>query len=703
MTFGREKRTMLGLVALGVAIPLPLNQALDWFSLGLFVVTVGLFLRRTRTGSERWLSNRALNLLGLAYLPVLVFDVAAFGRLQPVRPILHLTLFGVAAKLWSLQRERDKWQAWIGLFFLFLAAMATSTHPSVVAYLFGFVAISVALLARFVHLHVLSAFAGQRAEAPALGFGRLVVAIVLATAAIAAPLFALLPRVRSPFVVGPGAIGGGTTEARMGFSDEMSLDLIGRIRGNREVAMRVELDGEHPPPGEMRFKARVYEGWEGRTWTPAPGVRQLRAEAFDERFALAPGRSVGRARIVLEPLRSAALVLPVETLSVEVAALRLLLSDGGSVSLSGMPGRVLEYTALLAAGPVSTALPPSESVDSLALSGAGITPEMVRLAADWAGQGSAGDRATKIEQRFARDFDYSTEFVGRGGASPIEDFLFRSRRGHCEYFASAMVLLLRAQGIPARLATGFYGAEWSPWEGVWVVRQSNAHAWVEAWLPEEGGWTVFDPTPPDGRPSASPEGFATSIRQAWEAVVSRWDRWVISYDFDDQVGVFGDLRAWWSELVRRLTSGSSPESGSSAPPGASGEPGASTPETARAAARPLWPWLLATLMVAAGGAAWLLRRGGGWTPVRAYALLRATLAGAGLPVADPVAPLALARLVAKRLPAAGAPASRLIDVYVRATFGARAPSLAELGALRADLDAVERAVRAARRVTRATR
>lgn len=108
MNFAREKRLLLGWAALVVALPLPLTDTLDWPSLVLFLLAVSLFLRHARTGSERWLSNRVLNVLGLVYLPLLLLDLAAFARTQPVRPILHLTLFGVAAKLWSLKREKDK-------------------------------------------------------------------------------------------------------------------------------------------------------------------------------------------------------------------------------------------------------------------------------------------------------------------------------------------------------------------------------------------------------------------------------------------------------------------------------------------------------------------------------------------------------------------------------------------------------------------
>ena len=318
MTFAREKRLLLGVAALLVAWPLPFNDALEWPVLALFVALVALALRRAWLGVERWLGDRALNLLGLAYLPVLVLDVATLGRVQLVRPVLHLTLFGVAAKLWSLSRERDKWQAWIGIFFLFLAAMATSVHPAVVLYLAAFVALTVAILARFVYLHILSSFGHRDALPPGLPLGRFVAATAAATLLVAAPLFAILPRVRSPYILS-GAPGGPSREPTAGFADEMSLDLIDRIRGNRQVAMRLELSGRHADPETMRFKAATYERWEGRTWRRTRGARTLRRDAKEGTFRIAERPVTGSARIFLEPLRITSLPVPIETVAVDAA------------------------------------------------------------------------------------------------------------------------------------------------------------------------------------------------------------------------------------------------------------------------------------------------------------------------------------------------------------------------------------------------
>jgi len=693
MTFGREKRLLLGAVALIVALPLPLTDALEWPALALFLLVVGLFMRRAWEGSEHWLGHRALNLLGLAYLPILVLDFALSGRVQFVRPILHLILFGLAAKLWSLEREKDKWQAWIGIFFLFLAAMSTSTHPSVVAYLLAFSTLAVVLLVRFVHLHVLSSFGGAAGEKPRLPLVGFVTAVIVATALLAVPLFALLPRVRTPMMTGPAGIGSQPTLPQAGFSDEMSLDLIGRIRDNPTIAARLTFEGRAPDPRSMRLKAAGYDIWEGRSWRRIRGGQNLRRERGVASIRLARGRPVGRAHVVLEPLRSRSLVLPLETIEVTLADRRMDLDSSGAVSLGSIPTTPVEYDATLGEGARSLAAPPTAGSARGPLDLSGVSERMSALAASWAGSGSDRQRASRIESHLRDDYGYTLAFVGRGGESPIESFLFDDKQGHCEYFASAMVLLLRAQGIPARVVTGFYGAEWSSWESVWVIRQSNAHAWVEAWI-EGAGWQVFDPTPPEGLPLERSRDLRLWARQAWEAMVFRWDRWVISYDFEDQVGVLGRLRSAWDRWMARLLGRAEPEAAA----------GRGSPATAvdgldlGAEALPRWwqqpvVWAAAVAVIASLlGGLWLRRRPRP-TVTAAYLKLRRILQGGGVAVPESLAPLALARRAALDLPEAAASSSRVIDLYLRETFAGRSTDDSEVAALQVDLARVESAAR----------
>ena len=116
-------------------------------------------------------------------------------------------------------------------------------------------------------------------------------------------------------------------------------------------------------------------------------------------------------------------------------------------------------------------------------------------------------------------------------ADPLAYFLFTRRKGHCEYFASAMAVMLRSLEIPARMATGFQSGVYNPVSDLWLVRASDAHSWVEAWIPGRG-WTTFDPTPPD----PNPPGFAllTRLTLYLDAAETFWQQWVVDYDLSRQ-------------------------------------------------------------------------------------------------------------------------------------------------------------------------
>ena len=127
-------------------------------------------------------------------------------------------------------------------------------------------------------------------------------------------------------------------------------------------------------------------------------------------------------------------------------------------------------------------------------------PEIIQLANDVVGDApSSSKKAERILKRLRNNYGYSLDLVNETGQTGLYEFLFRRREGHCEYFATAMVVLLRVNGIPSRMVNGFAGGEWNDLGNYLIVRQKHAHSWVEAYLPGQG-WMVFDPTPPDPAP-----------------------------------------------------------------------------------------------------------------------------------------------------------------------------------------------------------
>ena len=136
-----------------------------------------------------------------------------------------------------------------------------------------------------------------------------------------------------------------------------------------------------------------------------------------------------------------------------------------------------------------------------------------------------------MERRLRAGYTYSLETPNREPADPLAYFLFTSRKGYCEYFASAMAVMLRSLGVPARLATGFQSGIYNPITELWLVRASDAHTWVEAWIAGHG-WTTFDPTPPDTAPPGL--SLAAKVGLYLDAAQTFWQEWVVSYDIGRQ-------------------------------------------------------------------------------------------------------------------------------------------------------------------------
>ncbi|HVT58032.1 MAG TPA: DUF3488 and transglutaminase-like domain-containing protein [Thermoanaerobaculia bacterium] len=695
LRFGREKRLLVGMLALLAPLPLPFNDVVGWPVLAAYAAAVILFLRRARRDPPRWLPVWGMNVLGLAYLPLGALDLLVINRGHLVGPVVHLGLYALVCKLFALTRERDKWQAVLGIFFIFLAAMGTSVHPTIVIYLGAFLALSLILLMRLTYFHVLGDF-GR--DDPALA--RVPMRWLLASTSgvallLAVPLFALLPRVRTPFIVGRGTGTGAVLEAS-GFSDAVSLDSIDQIRLSHKVVLRIRHEGPGAPREEMRFKAATYDLYRGGSWqrTPPHGTLDRRPGG---RFQLSPVAPAGWISVTLQPLRSRSLPLPVEAVVVEPRMSTLEIDQGGAVSFGISPLEVRDYRVGLAVRPVLLGMVPGPQPDpTLDLSG--VTPRIAALAKLAMGQGVPLDQARRLERHLSSSYGYTLDFAGRSADNPIEDFLFRYKSGECEYFASAMVLMLRSQGVPARLVTGFLGGEFNLFEGDFVLRDSNAHAWVEAYA-EPAGWQIFDPTPPAGRPLQSSRGVWLLANQAWDFVSFRWDRYVLTYGLYDQLQVFNWLQARWHSLLGLFhRHGAEARAWRSVPGGAGATSAAGAASGRGAAVAALSPWWLAAGaagLLALAALAWLLvrrlRRPA--TATAAYRRLRRQLARSGLPLPPSAAPLAVGAQAASRFPAAAPAAARVIDFYLRESFGGERLAPPDLAAVDAALAAAAEGLR----------
>ncbi len=721
MSFGREKRMWLASLALLAPLPLPFNQVLEWpylFAYALFVIH---FLQRAERGTWITLSNGVLNLLGLVSLPFIVVDLRAqFLRGSVVTALSHLMMFLLVVKLYSIRREKDKWHIMVAIFFLFVGAMATSSHVTIAPYLLAVLILSLLVMGRFTHLHVAAPFGEgeSRAKAPPfrlpLAVGSLLVVLV------AIPLFATIPRIREPYILGSGTGKGGMARTT-GFSDSVDLSLTTSIRSNRSIAMRVQYEDQERlgNAANLRFKGAAYDRYQNRNWFRAYGMAEMllpkSSESPKRLFELKPGGNpVNKAVVFLQPIRSTSLLMPIDALTFELDIEAPVGRDnGGAVIFGFQPRTPIRYEVTLASEPVIVARLADSPENALsALDRNGLTPRMADLArrvmngteedgaeGDGAvedgieggassGNGAGGDppagpagdgpdeggpltdgqRIDRLEQHLLTQYAYTLDFLGRSGENPLEEFLFEYRSGHCELFASAMVLMLRSQGIPARLVTGFMGAELNPIEGYYAVRQQNAHAWVEAYT-RTRGWRVYDPTPPDGRPAVAPQSLALLMSQVYDFFTFRWDRYVLTYGANDQSSFFRKvrerLRGIWGKIkdLAETEPGESPATVADTADGVVESTGVWQPRTSLPVLLAIFAFAVMLLVT------WNRQRP--LSGQAAYQRLRRRLDHSGLEVSEASAPLDLLDRAIERFPAAAGALHHVVGHYVRESFAGR--------------------------------
>lgn len=287
-----------------------------------------------------------------------------------------------------------------------------------------------------------------------------------------------------------------------------------------------------------------------------------------------------------------------------------------------------------------------------------------------------GRAASAIEDYLRERFSYTLEIrAPRRGQDPIEWFLLEERRGHCEYFASAMTAMCRSVGIDARLVTGYVATEWDPGTRRYIVRQSNAHAWVEA--RGAGVWRTYDPTPPADlrRIHEPPRDLLSRLKRFFDSAENRWATGVVGYDEHARrqlVGPGTPFISWVEDKMRAVSEARTPRAARQA----RAELRRLLLLTAGSAlglvalivlARPAWRWWRRiTPRLGAASRAEFVPPGLGFYPEMLAALARR---GRAKPISRP--PLLHAQTIAAAEPALARHIARVAGLYYRATFGAR--------------------------------
>lgn len=455
-----------------------------------------------------------------------------FGREPGIALLLALTFL----KLFEARGRRDGVVLVLLCFFLQMALFLQNQSVATALATAATAVVTTATLSSLAH--------GSRSPAEML---RLSGQMMLEATPFMLLLFILFPRLSGPLWGLPSDAFSATT----GLSDTMSPGSISHLSQSDAVAFRVKFEDGAPRQSQLYWRGPVLARFDGRTWRPAPSRTSPRlpydtAGVVGVRYALTLEASDRPWLFALEtPLE-----LPPEGLM--SADFRVLtkapLRARSNFTLRSRPGLSL-----------GQAEHPDILVESLALPGR-YDPRARGLAETWrvAGGGNEAILARALEFFRQGRFVYTLDPPPLG-EDEVDEFLFDTRRGFCEHFAGSFVFLMRAAGVPARVVTGYQGGDINPVDGYFTVRQSNAHAWAEVWLPGEG-WRRVDPTAASA-PARIEQGLSSAVmpgerlpllmrldqswlrglRWGWEAMANGWNQWVLGYNQERQ-----------NQLLRRI-------------------------------------------------------------------------------------------------------------------------------------------------------
>jgi protein-glutamine gamma-glutamyltransferase len=617
--------------ALAGGLLLHIDRVPGWVSAAALLV---MLWRLAAAAVSAPLPGRVVRALLAAAVAIAV--LARFHTLNGLAAGTALLILMAALKLLETRQRRDRLVlVGAGLFLLLAACLDRQSLPRIPLYL-----AEAWLCCAALAVVATEGFAGRAAIALA---GR----TLLLAAPLAVLLFVFFPRLAGSFWALPRG-----EEAVTGLSDTMSPGSIAQLTTSYDIAFRARFTGEPPPPEQRYWRGPVLHDFDGFTWTRGPTdwrarpARQFTGPAYRYRVTLEPSRHPWWFALdtpARSPDSSVALTYDYELLAAHAVT-------------EPTSFEALSYTTSSAAAPLApaerrldTALPRERN------------PRSVQLARELRERAGSDAALVAAALEFLRSggFVYSLE-PERLGTEQVDDFLFRTRTGFCGHYASAFVVLMRAAGVPARVVTGYQGAEWNPIGGYLVVRQSDAHAWAEVWL-AGSGWTRVDPTAvvePErlqrGLLDLLPEAMSAPTRllrgsawlahllQRWDATNAWWNDRVVRFDYATQLDVLERLG---------IHSGSARELG-------------------WAFALALLGWLAVIAWHLGSGA----RASRPDTVARAYTRLCRKLARAGVPRAAHQGPLAYAAALRAARPDLAPAVQALLAHYAWLRYGAPVPA-----------------------------
>jgi transglutaminase-like putative cysteine protease len=521
-------------------LALAFTGRLDAPAIVVFTAGLGISVYRTVKGLPAPLSPRGAFLLSCAYIFFFLLDSIIISR-SFISASIHLVLCLQLAKLYQEKSDKDYLYLIILSFLQILAAASLTIDISFAATLFLFLVALVSTLMSF-DMYRSERTAPARAEDAGVPLTGMSVWATIWIIFTGVALFLTIPR------IGTGYFTRAATQSLLvsGFTDRVQLGEIGEVKRSTAVVMHArQISGK--PFDVLKWRGIALDRFDGHNWSKTNRRHMPLEESPDGVYSMRPvvdTRDTASYEILLEPLATSTLFGPHEVRAISGKLVGIEYDSDESLYLRFPTARRIQYQ-VLSEIPVRSrmrdaslkeeAIPAELSRRYLQLP-LGIDPRITQLANDITAKAkSTMDKASLVETYLKKNYKYTLDLTWTPGPQPVSTFLFEAKSGHCEYFASSMAILLRSAGIPTRLVNGFLMGEYNPVGQDYIIRESDAHSWVEVYVPGHG-WVEFDPTPPD--PNHPDLNLARQMAQYFDAMEFFWNSYVIVYDSNTQLQLF---------------------------------------------------------------------------------------------------------------------------------------------------------------------
>ncbi len=477
---------------------------------------------------------------------------------------VHLVLFTAVIKAFSARTYRDYAYLATLSFMMMLASAILTVGTLFLACFVAYVIFAISTLISY-EIKRSTEQAARPAQGPhaSAGANRSAVERALAAATLglalgivvlASILFFIIPRFRTGYLTGLGA----QRQNLTGFSESVNFGDIRKILQSNAVVMRVVIEGDPRNYIGIKWRGVGLTSFDGKHWYN-DNTEQIVlhpayiSNAIDRNFIFPPGegwqartRRALQYRVILSPVSTDVIFAAAVPRRVTTRVRFVNTDQTGSLHNPVHGYAPFGYSVLSDAGlPTAAELrrAPKDLSTEMRLVYLRVPEKLNPRIAELAQQvtGSADnwyDQASAIQTYLRNNYGYTLNPTAIDSRDPVGSFLFNSKQGYCEYFAAAMVLMLRTLQVPARYVNGFQTGTYNRLGKDFVVRARDAHSWVEVYFPGYG-WIPFDPTPPD--PNPVPGGNWGALEDYYDAANLFWNEWVINYDFSRQMELARDV------------------------------------------------------------------------------------------------------------------------------------------------------------------